>query len=893
MDEWTELSVKPPKSRWEVIHERAVSATKAAWEYAHNHVPSREIAHAKFTWRPGWTSLHCDIGSTRYKSTSFFAVDNDADPDLLVNRLKLDCQRYAGKMLYLGIPESTQHQLGRSEHRLRVFTTNSEETLARLWCDAVAKLDRGPQAVNLWSPTPTHLQPWTPDYLSSRPLNSDQQLALAAMTTPGGYFVWGPPGTGKTTVITCAVKHALDQGRTVLITSHTHVAVDNVLTSLLADDEKYRLNLFQPGRIVRRKPGEEGKLADPIRDHPFLLDDKAAALLTNREEQRAQLDIELKANKDHEDRAHEQELQDRVYSADINDENIRRLDKEKDIYQSWLNLNESLTRIGRTMVLLDQQLRSLEAQAVQYQDIDQETATIAQKLNESETALRSWSTQADMLEAHFRQAETVKNALETKIQSLQQPTILPWVRRSRKRDLAIAVAQRNEIARSAELLQTQAAHVRSTANQWSITNNSLRTAYTNAKTKLSKRDDLRREWERTSQQVGGQSAQKDTILRQQTELSDILGDPEAWKTRYATAEKDGSMALIHEWDVYVARVQKLDNEKKQIKIRLKKLEDEYQQTRRQLLSQGGAPVIAITLDSLICSDELAQRRFDIVIIDEVASAEPVKVLYAAAKADQTCALVGDFLQNAPVTEAEDPTTDEQRITAAWQTRDIFSLAGITDRNSAEQHPHCVALSLQYRFPPLIADVVNAFCYDGLLRSFQSMPAETIVFFHDISGLKNYSFERVDKSLRCKATAELAVTIARGLAKNGEINNIGFVTPYKQQQLLASRYFAEWEKAGGSQVECGTAHAFQGREMDAIIVDLMQDDTPRWVSAADIHGNDRALSAAKLLNVAITRTKKYLHLIGDWEFINATPTPGMKALADLQYQDGFELIRHTS
>ena len=41
--------------------------------------------------------------------------------------------------------------------------------------------------------------------------------------------MWGAPGTGKTTVILAAVRDALAHGRSVLVASHTHVAVDNVL----------------------------------------------------------------------------------------------------------------------------------------------------------------------------------------------------------------------------------------------------------------------------------------------------------------------------------------------------------------------------------------------------------------------------------------------------------------------------------------------------------------------------------------------------------------------------------------------------------------------------------------------------------------------------------------
>jgi len=49
------------------------------------------------------------------------------------------------------------------------------------------------------------------------------------------FLVHGPPGTGKTTVIAEIVRHLRNQGKNVLITSHTNVAVDNAMERLLSD----------------------------------------------------------------------------------------------------------------------------------------------------------------------------------------------------------------------------------------------------------------------------------------------------------------------------------------------------------------------------------------------------------------------------------------------------------------------------------------------------------------------------------------------------------------------------------------------------------------------------------------------------------------------------------
>ena len=53
-------------------------------------------------------------------------------------------------------------------------------------------------------------------------------------------LIQGPPGTGKTTVITEIVKQLVKRGEKVLVTSQTHIAVDNVLEHI-KEDEKLKI----------------------------------------------------------------------------------------------------------------------------------------------------------------------------------------------------------------------------------------------------------------------------------------------------------------------------------------------------------------------------------------------------------------------------------------------------------------------------------------------------------------------------------------------------------------------------------------------------------------------------------------------------------------------------
>lgn len=53
-----------------------------------------------------------------------------------------------------------------------------------------------------------------------------------ALTTPHFSVIKGPPGSGKTTVITSIIRGALGRGERILVVSPTHVAVDNVVEKL-------------------------------------------------------------------------------------------------------------------------------------------------------------------------------------------------------------------------------------------------------------------------------------------------------------------------------------------------------------------------------------------------------------------------------------------------------------------------------------------------------------------------------------------------------------------------------------------------------------------------------------------------------------------------------------
>ncbi|KAF9401051.1 Tripartite DNA replication factor [Mortierella sp. AD011] len=73
-------------------------------------------------------------------------------------------------------------------------------------------------------------------------LNHDQRRAVETVLSAKDYaLILGMPGTGKTTTIAHIIQTLVEQGKSVLLTSYTHSAVDNVLLKLSQDINIVRL----------------------------------------------------------------------------------------------------------------------------------------------------------------------------------------------------------------------------------------------------------------------------------------------------------------------------------------------------------------------------------------------------------------------------------------------------------------------------------------------------------------------------------------------------------------------------------------------------------------------------------------------------------------------------
>lgn len=79
--------------------------------------------------------------------------------------------------------------------------------------------------------------------------NTEQRIAILTTLSQEVTYVWGPPGTGKTQTLATLLNILIKAGKSVLLTSNTHVAVDEILKKFVANEEN--ASIIDEGKIIR------------------------------------------------------------------------------------------------------------------------------------------------------------------------------------------------------------------------------------------------------------------------------------------------------------------------------------------------------------------------------------------------------------------------------------------------------------------------------------------------------------------------------------------------------------------------------------------------------------------------------------------------------------------
>ncbi|MBA45802.1 MAG: hypothetical protein CMB31_04365 [Euryarchaeota archaeon] len=249
------------------------------------------------------------------------------------------------------------------------------------------------------------------------------------------------------------------------------------------------------------------------------------------------------------------------------------------------------------------------------------------------------------------------------------------------------------------------------------------------------------------------------------------------------------------------------------------------------------------------------RRFPRILIDEATQATEPATLVPIVRGCKQLVLVGDHKQLPP-------TVISSRAEEMGLNISLFERLIELGINST-------MLLKQYRMHPCIADFPSRQSYEGLLSnavSQQERPAPIGLIWPDfenpVAFLPVDGGEIVSPDGHSKANpteAGWVLKMVDSILQGGDIspNQIGIITPYNGQVRVIHDLM---ETSGGMEkggkwngVEVRSVDGYQGREKEVIILSAVRSNP---------EGNVGFLDDSRRLNVALTRAKRGLVVIGD-------------------------------
>ncbi|KAL0034221.1 hypothetical protein WJX77_004006 [Trebouxia sp. C0004] len=280
-----------------------------------------------------------------------------------------------------------------------------------------------------------------------------------------------------------------------------------------------------------------------------------------------------------------------------------------------------------------------------------------------------------------------------------------------------------------------------------------------------------------------------------------------------------------------------------------------------------------------------ENAFENVLVDEAAQASEIAVLQPLMLGCKRVVLVGDP-QQLPATVLS------RQAQLANMERSMF------ERFQKAGCP-VTMLSVQYRMHPFIRQFPSQHFYNNQLLDGASVIAEANSrdVMYDHGYMKPYIFFDVSTgretrqgtgSLRNQGEADLAAALffklrsilvdAHHAKKEGvKATKVGVITPYRQQRKCLQDTFFALCAENAKEVVIETVDSFQGKQMDVVIMSCVRASEPGSQTGIGF------VSDIRRMNVAITRAKRALWILGSAATLKASPV--WQALIDDAEQRG--------
>ncbi|MBW5388583.1 AAA domain-containing protein [Brachyspira hampsonii] len=266
-----------------------------------------------------------------------------------------------------------------------------------------------------------------------------------------------------------------------------------------------------------------------------------------------------------------------------------------------------------------------------------------------------------------------------------------------------------------------------------------------------------------------------------------------------------------------------------------------------------ANIIGITCNQMarFKLDEL-DDIYDLIIIDEVSKNTLPEILIPALFAKKLI-LVGDPNQLPPVfckdeietmndidMKLQEELTDNSLVDKLFSNVDRETMFGILDT--------------QYRMEAKIGDIVSKFFYNNELKNGTKYSDDESIYWLDY-----YTDKKFPINYGGELYNPIEVELINNSIENSNIDadtTIAVITPYKKQKRELKNVINNNDKLKHLNIEIDTIDAFQGKEADIVYFSVVRNT-----------GSTRFFSNIKRLNVAVSRTKKKLYMVGMSRYCN--------------------------
>ena len=530
-----------------------------------------------------------------------------------------------------------------------------------------------------------------PELRSVEGFNPEQNDAIASSLGRDTTFIWGPPGTGKTTTIGAIAAELFKRRRSVLLVSHTNTAVDRALLRIAErlGDETKDGSVLRVG-VPKDKKGFEAK--------PELL------LATNVEKRSAELAARgLSLEQERIEKKGESLNVQRLIAiyewateaasdldrASINLDSVQSLEAgARESRAAFENLRKDESRwleIANEAVLVKQ----LALDVNEVRPLLATNKQTAADINQKVVAAQKHLTEAERLYARSAAANPLTRLWKGLPKRVQQQAVV----NSRRSDLVSIWRERSRVIEESKRLEIRLADALRRIEAFRTTH---RFSPDEVLAKCFAFDEQLRkskdETELSERAAREARATLDFSLRGWVKALRVFGIAEGCdggaenmlavlQNGYDKARTEMSNRSLDELRQTSDNV----NERlRQIAGEIDTINDQVKRVEQIVISE--ARVIATTLTRAYLRDTIQSRRFDTVILNEAPMA-PIPALWVTASlADRNVIVVGGFKHLPPIIQSK------HEVALKWLSQNVFDIAGMTSAHKQRRPPpHFIAL----------------------------------------------------------------------------------------------------------------------------------------------------------------------------------------------------------